>query len=214
MGTLVTVMVSPKLADGCDVAKDAVAALVADGWRKNHERRSLALDLPLPEYHLRGRSMTESTEAITNGLSEEEKQYLVSQIHEKLSLQDDELQFALDTVLGSNDQGNGNSMPLTVFTAGGTISGRVITRDAWKENLYARFTGPMAESMADEEEFLTTQRERISQARAELGAPRPPRRYLHMTDAVIHQGGRPISLGFTRIYVKDIVGWSLGQLKA
>lgn len=32
MGALVTVMVSPKLADGCAVAKDAVAALVADGW--------------------------------------------------------------------------------------------------------------------------------------------------------------------------------------
>lgn len=32
MGALVTVMVSPHLADGCAVAKDAVAALVADGW--------------------------------------------------------------------------------------------------------------------------------------------------------------------------------------
>ena len=32
MGALVTVMVSPQLADGCAVAKDAVAALVADGW--------------------------------------------------------------------------------------------------------------------------------------------------------------------------------------
>ena len=32
MGALVTVMVSPTLADGCAVAKDAVAALVADGW--------------------------------------------------------------------------------------------------------------------------------------------------------------------------------------
>ena len=32
MGALVTVMVSPKLADGCAVAKDAAAALVADGW--------------------------------------------------------------------------------------------------------------------------------------------------------------------------------------
>ncbi len=34
MGALVTVMVSPHLADGCTVAKDAAAALVADGWRK------------------------------------------------------------------------------------------------------------------------------------------------------------------------------------
>lgn len=33
MGALVTVMVSPHLADGCAVAKDAAAALVADGWR-------------------------------------------------------------------------------------------------------------------------------------------------------------------------------------
>ena len=32
MGALVTVMVSPTLADGCTVTKDAVAALVADGW--------------------------------------------------------------------------------------------------------------------------------------------------------------------------------------
>ena len=32
MGALVTVMVSPTLADGCAVAKDAIAALVADGW--------------------------------------------------------------------------------------------------------------------------------------------------------------------------------------
>lgn len=32
MGALVTVMVSPHLTDGCAVAKDAVAALVADGW--------------------------------------------------------------------------------------------------------------------------------------------------------------------------------------
>lgn len=37
MGALVTVMVSPKLADGCDVAKDAVAALVADGWTPPEE---------------------------------------------------------------------------------------------------------------------------------------------------------------------------------
>ena len=32
MGALVTVMVSPHLADGCAVAQDAVTALVADGW--------------------------------------------------------------------------------------------------------------------------------------------------------------------------------------
>ena len=32
MGALVTVMVSPHLADGCAVAKDAAAALIADGW--------------------------------------------------------------------------------------------------------------------------------------------------------------------------------------
>lgn len=32
MGALVTVMVSQHLADGCAVAKDAVAALVEDGW--------------------------------------------------------------------------------------------------------------------------------------------------------------------------------------
>lgn len=32
MGALVTVMVSPRLADGCDVAMDAAAALIADGW--------------------------------------------------------------------------------------------------------------------------------------------------------------------------------------
>lgn len=40
MGALVTVMVSPKLADGCDVAKDAVAALVADGWTPPAEETS------------------------------------------------------------------------------------------------------------------------------------------------------------------------------
>lgn len=32
MGALVTVMVSPQLADGCAVTQDAAAALVADGW--------------------------------------------------------------------------------------------------------------------------------------------------------------------------------------
>lgn len=32
MGALVTVMVSPHLADGCDVTDDAAAALVAGGW--------------------------------------------------------------------------------------------------------------------------------------------------------------------------------------
>ncbi|MET4059969.1 hypothetical protein ABIB35_001514 [Arthrobacter sp. UYP6] len=32
MGQLVTVMVSSHLVDGCDVAKDAMAALVAGGW--------------------------------------------------------------------------------------------------------------------------------------------------------------------------------------
>lgn len=37
MGALVTVMVSPHLADGCAVAQDAVAALVADGWRQSEE---------------------------------------------------------------------------------------------------------------------------------------------------------------------------------
>lgn len=37
MGALVTVMVSPHLADGCAVAKDAVAALVADGWKQPEE---------------------------------------------------------------------------------------------------------------------------------------------------------------------------------
>lgn len=33
MGALVTVMVSPRLAEGYDAAKDAAAALVADGWQ-------------------------------------------------------------------------------------------------------------------------------------------------------------------------------------
>lgn len=37
MGALVTVMLSPHLADGCAVAKDAVAALVADGWKQPEE---------------------------------------------------------------------------------------------------------------------------------------------------------------------------------
>lgn len=37
MGALVTVMVSPKLADGCAVAKDAVTALIADGWTAPEE---------------------------------------------------------------------------------------------------------------------------------------------------------------------------------
>lgn len=32
MGAIVTVMVSPQLADGCDVTDEAAAALVADGW--------------------------------------------------------------------------------------------------------------------------------------------------------------------------------------
>lgn len=33
MGQLVTLMESPHLADGCDVAKEAAAALVAGGWK-------------------------------------------------------------------------------------------------------------------------------------------------------------------------------------
>ncbi|GAA3289190.1 hypothetical protein ACFFON_15385 [Arthrobacter citreus] len=32
MGALVTVMVSPHLTDGCAVAKDAAAWLIANGW--------------------------------------------------------------------------------------------------------------------------------------------------------------------------------------
>lgn len=50
MGVLVTVMVSPKLADGCAVTKDAVGALVADGWMPPAEeglRLSSAGKLPL-----------------------------------------------------------------------------------------------------------------------------------------------------------------------
>lgn len=39
MGALVTVMVSPKLADGCAVAQDAVAALVADGWTQPNSQQ-------------------------------------------------------------------------------------------------------------------------------------------------------------------------------
>lgn len=32
MGALVTVMVSPRLRDGCDVVPDAAATLIASGW--------------------------------------------------------------------------------------------------------------------------------------------------------------------------------------
>ena len=42
MGALVTVMVSPTLKEGCAVAKDAVAALVAEGWTPPAEAEEAA----------------------------------------------------------------------------------------------------------------------------------------------------------------------------
>ena len=39
MGALVTVMVSPQLKDGCDVTRDAAAALIAGGWTPPVDRR-------------------------------------------------------------------------------------------------------------------------------------------------------------------------------
>lgn len=59
MGALVTVMVSPRLADGCDVAKDAVAALVADGWTPPLLAAALAVQ-PLEAGPLQ-KSITEGT---------------------------------------------------------------------------------------------------------------------------------------------------------
>lgn len=41
MGALVTVMVSPHLADGCAVGEEAAAALVADGWTASGPRESV-----------------------------------------------------------------------------------------------------------------------------------------------------------------------------
>ena len=158
--------------------------------------------------------MTETTDVpATAGMSEDEKQLVISGIHEKLAKQDYELQSALEAAIGSDeDKSAVRFLALTVVTSGGTLSGEAISRAVWQEHLHSKFAGTIRDAMAEEEKFLAKEREMVRKARAELEVPDPPRRYIHMRKAVLINGGRSVDLGFTRVYVKDIIAWTLGRL--
>ena len=215
MGTQIGMFKSETLPPGLHVAPNAREALIADGWARelsDYEEPHRLIRAYEPS--TRKALMEDAVEtSITEKWTDSEKQQFSQELIKKIAKQDNELQFALDSVLGTHDQFTGNSIGLTIVTAGGTISGKAITRDEWKAEHYANFAESPAESiMADEEKFLAQVQADRKQVLRELELPVGPRTYIHFKDATVRAGGTPTSIGYMRVYVSEIIAWSVQEL--
>ncbi|MGV0109819.1 hypothetical protein [Arthrobacter sp. CP30] len=159
--------------------------------------------------------MTEETPTeLTANWTDEQKDRLRDGIEELISEEDDELQFALDLVLGLNHDNTGNNIGLTLVTPGGVISGKAITRTEWKKHYYEAFADHPMQSVVEDHDAASDQKwERAVQVRKELDVSKPPRRYIFLKEVTIRVGSNfPITQQFLKVYISEVSAWSLHML--
>ena len=116
---------------------------------------------------------------------------------------DSAIEIPMDAILGENDENSEASFSLTVMSNGAIISGTVISRWAWTDLLQeALYRGLGLDPTTVPKE------ERVAEPRKAGVA----RRYFHMKDVSVYQGGIPLSFDHWRGTLADVTGWSLGRL--
>lgn len=125
----------------------------------------------------------------------------------------------LDTVLnfahGSDDEGEGGMVGLTVTSGGALVSGLAISRDEWIKrtvDLY-RSSGAPDTARYIEELFNKVQNITVDRAKERRDADLPTRvrGFLHMKDVQIGTGTVTTQVPLWRCSLADITGWSLGS---
>lgn len=113
------------------------------------------------------------------------------------------LEIMLDVLLGEDDENKETSFSLTVLSNGTIVSGLAISGEAWLDlnnNALRQGLGLDPEDATGGDE----KPEPLSNANA--------RRYFHMKDVIISQGGVPFEFSHWRGTLADVSGWTLGQV--
>lgn len=121
------------------------------------------------------------------------------------------LEVLLSVVLGREDENHGASMDIALVTAGGLISGSVVTRRTW----HLRLADRLAESGSTEiAQAFRVGEENISMRLREDRDEKPKahRRYINLIDVVVVQGGEVHRLNSLRVDMREIIGWDIAKV--
>ncbi|MGF6821168.1 hypothetical protein M2317_000054 [Microbacterium sp. ZKA21] len=118
---------------------------------------------------------------------------------------------ALARIYGGAD--GKSSLGLTIQSNGATISGMMITTEAFLTILGAQFKTagtdalePLLKRWAEDMAEFDATNEKL----AEQGKNVPARQYIHMRDVRVFSGSATIELAIWRGTLADVTGWSLG----
>ncbi|MBM7820324.1 hypothetical protein JOE63_002801 [Cellulosimicrobium cellulans] len=126
------------------------------------------------------------------------------------------LDTVLKAVLGNRSENEDTSLPLTVLTPGGVVSGTVVSARRWSKHLRASLTtGNEAVDGAFGRLFddIQTDYEEFVDALDAHELPYPAFSYIHFEDAVVYAGNVPLNGGNFRVERRKIGGWSFGLFK-
>ena len=127
---------------------------------------------------------------------------------------DQRLSAILDVVFGEDNSGKDGNIPLTIIADGATITGVVISEDAWVDLQIAQVEGndSFAEALRVFQDSANQGRKERQEAQTDDEAPRSLRTKLHFRNATIITGSRPVELQGLRVDLKHVSAWSLGEM--
>lgn len=105
----------------------------------------------------------------------------------------------------SVEKGVITSMSLTVNVDGALISGLLVSRPTWFTELAATTSGFGGELIAEIGAILDRQEPEDDEGEAPG--------FLHLQDAAVVSGGKPVPLGYWRCRVADVSAWSFSTIK-
>lgn len=105
----------------------------------------------------------------------------------------------------AHDQGI--ELPVTLFVAGSTVEGVVVSEPRWMDRLAEVLEAPGSAGAGSIAQVFREIRMTV-----ELHAITEPglRDFVHLVDAVVRAGHELQSVGLWRIRVEDVTGWKLG----
>ena len=122
----------------------------------------------------------------------------------------------LKIVFGADLESEDGDMGLTVVVDGQLISGQVVSQAAWAKlqaGSIKEASEYMAKSLEALQDLWKEQTAELQAEEADSPLLKKQTRYLHFSGPKVHNhGGLPVTLGPTRVDLRNVSAWSLGSL--
>ncbi|TXK39981.1 hypothetical protein [Nonomuraea sp. C10] len=118
------------------------------------------------------------------------------------------------------EMGSNASVSVTLFIGGSVLTGDLISYDTWQDHLVDSLATAAPGLAAGMREGIDAAKEEAEQGRQvgdeqeeSDGALGPPRRFVHLKDAVLINGGSTVAVPLWRGRMECVDGWMLGRFQ-